>query len=136
MTETSRIANIYTFIQHKGHPLSAGPPLALDMSTLCFPLPISNAGIYGSQLPSLMSPSPLITVTILPNRLALSDGSPILCTLTLRLRGHGESDMPPESLENDMLRPNSRIRAGAVDTTKDVRKGRLARTIRSVDSEV
>lgn len=52
------------------------------------------------------------------------------------LLGHGERGMSTPSLGKDMLRPNSRILAGAVETTRDVRKGRLANTMRSVDSVV
>ena len=83
---------------------------------------------------SFLSSAPLITVSVLPNRSTLTGGDPISCTLILLLRGHGESGIWTPSREKEILRLNSRIRAGVVETTRDVKNGRFAKTTRSVAS--
>ena len=60
----------------------------------------------------------------------------MFCEAICPILGQEDSGMSTPSLENDMLRPNSRILVGAVETTRDVKNGRLAKTISSVDSDV
>src|SRR5690242_8760504 len=83
---------------------------------------------------SVLSVPPLITVAVLLKRSFLSGGDLASCTLTRRLRGHGDSGILTASRDMEKLRLNSRRRAGVVVTTRDVRKGRLANMMRRVIS--
>lgn len=85
---------------------------------------------------SFRSIPPLTTVAIFLNRLDPDGGTPMLCKVIRSLLGQEDSGMFTASLGSDMLRPNSRILVGAVETTRDVKNGKLANMISSVDSEV
>jgi hypothetical protein len=57
------------------------------------------------------------------------------CIPNSLLLGHGDSGRLTLSRQHPMFRPNARIRAGVVETTRDVKKGRLAKRIRNVVSK-
>ena len=120
------------FHQGNGQPRPLSGLLSASISYLTLPGRVTGADADHS----LRSVPPLVTVAVLPNPVVLSGGDLMSCTLILLLLGHGERGRWTFSREKDKLRPNSRIRAGVVETTRDVRKGRLAKRMTNVVSRL